>query len=78
MAKFMVAAKKGQPASNTSSPIFADVPQTYWDFGYIQTFYSLNITQGCGFNAAGQRLFCPDKNVTRTEMAVFLSRTTWP
>jgi hypothetical protein len=57
-----------------TTPTFADVPQGYWAYAYIEEFAQLGITTGCGTNDAGQRLFCPDRNVTRAEMAVFLDR----
>ena len=53
---------------------FADVPPTYWAYAFIEQFATLGITTGCGTNDAGQRLFCPDRNVSRAEMAVFIDR----
>ncbi len=57
-----------------SGQTFADVPLGYWAYAYIEQFASLGITTGCGTNAQGQKLFCPDRNVTRAEMAVFIDR----
>jgi hypothetical protein len=53
---------------------FADVPRDYWAYAFIEQFAQLGITTGCGTNTQGQRLYCPDRNVTRAEMAVFLDR----
>ena len=53
---------------------FADVPPDYWAYAFIEQFAQLGITTGCGTNDAGQRLFCPDRSVTRAEMAVFIDR----
>jgi hypothetical protein len=33
------------------------------------------VTTGCGTDAQGHRLFCPDRTVTRAEMAVFITRS---
>ena len=53
--------------SNTSS--FNDVPASHPFFKYIQKLKELGITTGCTTTT-----FCPDSNVTRGEMAVFLVR----
>jgi hypothetical protein len=50
--------------------LFADVPIDYWAASWIEQLVSENITSGCG---GGN--YCPDSNVTRAEMAVFLVRT---
>ncbi len=47
--------------------LFNDVPDSHWACGYIEEFANLNITSGCG---GGN--FCPEDNVTRAQMAVFL------
>ncbi len=59
--------------SPTATPItiFADVPSTYWAYSWINTVYRNGITGGCG-NAP--LIFCPERPVTRAEMAVFLER----
>ncbi|PKN93168.1 MAG: hypothetical protein CVU44_12125 [Chloroflexi bacterium HGW-Chloroflexi-6] len=46
---------------------FTDVPSTYWAWGFIERLYDAGITSGCGGGG-----FCPDANVTRGQMAVFL------
>jgi len=52
------------PASAT----FADVPTGHWAFRFIEALVSSGITAGCG---GGN--YCPDGNVTRAEMAVYLA-----
>jgi hypothetical protein len=47
---------------------FADVPPDYLYFRAIEALAGSGITSGCG---AGN--FCPDKNVTRGELAKFLA-----
>lgn len=53
----------------SSIPFFTDVPTTHWAFKYIQKMRELNITSGCSDNA-----YCPDEEVTRAQMAVFITR----
>jgi len=73
MAAFLLRAlKQGQLALAT--PTFADVPANHPQFGYIEALVQLGVTTGCGTNDAGQRLYCPDRGVTRAEMAVFIIR----
>jgi tRNA A-37 threonylcarbamoyl transferase component Bud32 len=50
---------------------FADVPidNKYWE--YIEALYAAKITGGCSTNPIS---FCPEKTVTRAEMAIFLLR----
>ena len=52
-----------------ASPFFGDVPETYWAFSFIETLYYNGITSGCG---GGD--YCPNRSVTRAEMAIFLLR----
>jgi hypothetical protein len=51
------------------TPYFTDVPVSGFGFQWIQKMYELGITAGC---APG--LFCPNDDVTRAQMAVFLIR----
>ena len=51
------------------SASFGDVPTGHWAFQFVEALKASGITTGC---AAG--VYCPDNNVTRAEMAVFLSR----
>jgi hypothetical protein len=73
MAAFLVRAK-GQTELTGSAPTFADVPTGYWAYGWIERFLALNVTTGCGTDEQGNRIYCPDRGVTRAEMAVFLIR----
>jgi hypothetical protein len=57
-----------------ATPTFADVPTDYWAYAQIEAFAQFGITTGCGLNELGQRIFCPDRGVTRAEMAAFIDR----
>lgn len=48
---------------------FADVPPSRGDYRFVETVLHTGITAGCGGTT-----FCPDQNVTRAQMAVFLLR----
>jgi alpha-tubulin suppressor-like RCC1 family protein len=50
---------------------FADVPITHSLWAYVDAFYASGITGGCGVSPL---IFCPENNVTRAAMAVFLLR----
>ncbi|MBI3174284.1 MAG: S-layer homology domain-containing protein [Chloroflexi bacterium] len=50
--------------------VFNDVSTSYWAAAWIEELNTRGISTGCGGGA-----FCPDNNVTREQMAVFLSRT---
>jgi hypothetical protein len=55
----------------TYSPVFYDVPYSYWANSFIEKLYNNNITGGCStfpFN------YCPSQAVTRAQMAVFILR----
>src|ERR1044071_6144398 len=53
------------------TPIFEDVPFSYWAHDWIDRLYNANITGGCGTNPL---VYCPDGTVTRAQMAIFLER----
>jgi len=57
------------PAPNTAT--FSDVPTTHPLFQYIEALAASGITAGC---VANPPQFCPDANMTRGQMAVFISR----
>jgi uncharacterized protein YkwD len=59
------------PLVETPSPIFGDVPDSYWAWNFIERLYEAGITGGCGTSPLR---FCPDDIVTRAQMAVFLLR----
>ncbi len=48
---------------------FDDVPANHWAVSWVEKFAADGITHGCGGNN-----FCPESNVDRTQMAVFLLR----
>ena len=55
------------PAPATAD--FGDVPTSHPFFQYIEALYKSGVTGGCG---GGN--YCPDSNVTRGQMAVFLAK----
>jgi hypothetical protein len=52
-----------------TTPYFNDVGPTDFGFAWIQEMAALGITNGCGNND-----FCPQDDVTRAEMAIFIIR----
>ncbi|MEP6715213.1 MAG: S-layer homology domain-containing protein, partial [Terriglobia bacterium] len=52
-----------------TTPYFTDVPSTDPNFKYVQKMRDLGITGGCSATT-----YCPDANVTRDQMAVFIVR----
>ena len=79
MAVFVLRAlhKDELPYTPTPSPsvvgIFADVPASNWMKPWIEEFYELGITTGCG-TSGDKLLYCPNRNVNRAEMATFVDR----
>ena len=51
--------------------VFADVPAGYWAAAWIEQLYSDGLTRGCDTDPLR---YCPQNNITRAEMAVFLVR----
>jgi len=73
MAVFLLRSKHGAayvPPQVGGTTGFADVPINHWAAAWIKQLAAEAITSGCG---SGN--YCPDNNVTRAEMAVFLVRT---
>jgi len=73
MAIFLLRAKHGSaytPPAVGASTGFADVPVSYWAAAWIKQLAAEGVTSGCGGG-----LYCPENNVTREQMAVFLSKT---
>lgn len=70
VATFVIRALLGDTFTFPAQPYFTDVPATHPFFSQIQKFRELGFTSGCGTGTT----FCPDVNVTRGEMAVFLTR----
>jgi peptidyl-Lys metalloendopeptidase len=59
-----------QPNQNyTAYKSFVDVPVTYWAYSFIERLYAAGITSGCGSGS-----YCPETEVSRGQMAVFLER----
>ncbi|WP_353569810.1 M6 family metalloprotease domain-containing protein [Candidatus Albibeggiatoa sp. nov. BB20] len=56
--------------SETTS--FTDVPTSYWAYPAIEYLFDMGLTTGCGDQTPPR--FCPDDEINRAEMAVFLSR----
>lgn len=52
---------------------FEDVDPDQWWAPYVERLAELGITRGCG-HGDGPSRYCPDKSVTRAQMAVFLQR----
>ncbi len=70
MAIFMVRAIEGGDNFTFSpTPYFTDVQTTDFGFKWIQKMKELGITAGCGTNT-----YCPNDNVTRAQMAIFIIR----
>ena len=61
----------GETYTIVKVPTFADVPDTYWAWGYIERLYNAGITSGCSVSPLN---YCPTTVVTRDQMAVFLLR----
>ena len=61
-----------QTAQNYSATIiafFADVPSDYWATPWIERVYRAGVIAACTTNPL---MFCPESNVSRADMAVFL------
>jgi len=71
MAVFLLRAKYGSAYSPpTATGVFGDVDMSHWAVRWIEQMAAEGITAGCG---GGN--YCPDAQVTRDQMAVFLVRT---
>ncbi len=73
MAVFLLKSKYGAdhvPPPPPPVPIFPDVPADAFAAAWIDELATLEITTGCG-----DGLYCPDRSVSRAEMAVFLLKT---
>jgi uncharacterized repeat protein (TIGR01451 family) len=56
----------------TATGIFTDVPPGYFAIDWVEDLYVRGITSGCNLTPLQ---YCPDRAVTRGEMAVFLLKT---
>jgi len=71
MAIFLLRAKHGSSYSPPDATgVFTDVPVGYWADEWIEQLAVEGITGGCGVG-----IYCPDADVTRAQMAVFLVKT---
>jgi hypothetical protein len=73
MAVFLLKAKDGAdhvPPPPPQDPIFPDVPADAFAAAWIDELATLGVTTGCGGG-----LYCPDRPVSRAEMAVLLLKT---
>ena len=61
----------GAHIGNPTPTTFGDVPASYWAWNYIERLYNANITGGC---ATAPLTYCPENQVTRAEMAIFLEK----
>jgi peptidyl-Asp metalloendopeptidase len=61
----------GYVPNTPGAPTFSDVPLSHPFVAYIEKMYSLGITSGC---ATGPLRYCPDAEVTRGQMSIFVER----
>ncbi|MBF0369868.1 MAG: DUF1566 domain-containing protein [Magnetococcales bacterium] len=72
MAIFLLRSKNGSsyvPSSATGT-VFDDVSADYWAGNFVEDLADQGITSGCDDSN-----FCPSREITRSEMAIFLLRT---
>jgi hypothetical protein len=81
MAVFITKALNEPPADTCTGTMFNDVNNTVMTDGfcrYIEKFSTLGITSGCQADnpatPGNEAMYCPYNNVTRAEMAVFLTK----
>ncbi len=70
MAVWTVRVLDGEDPQPVASTRFGDVAGSHPHAAFIERFAELGVTQGCRDGS----VFCPDRTVTRAEMAVFLTR----
>ena len=61
----------GPPYPPPSTPTFADVPPSFWAFGWIESLWTDGLTAGCASNPLA---YCPNSQHTRAEGSVFFLR----
>ncbi|MBI5297806.1 MAG: ExeM/NucH family extracellular endonuclease [Chloroflexi bacterium] len=61
----------GEVYTVSKTPIFEDVPFTHWANNFIERLYNFGVTGGCSTSPLN---YCPDGNITRAQMAVFILR----
>lgn len=71
MAIFIIRARYGasEAFDYPPTPYFTDVPASSFEFAWVQRLKEDNITSGCG-----PTTYCPNNNVLRQDMAVFIMR----
>ena len=70
MAVWIVRVLDGEEPSPISNYRFNDVDAGDWYAPHVERMYQLEVTTGCGDGSG----FCPDREVSRAQMAVFLTR----
>ena len=70
MAVWTIRVLDGEDPPATTQSRFDDVDPASYHAPFIERMAELHVTRGCGDPSR----FCPDRNVTRAEMAAFLSR----
>ena len=71
MAVWLVRALDGEEPRTDGTTDFADVNADEWWTPYVARLAELEITKGCGTKPAR---YCPEKSVTRSQMATFIKR----
>ena len=71
MAVWLVRILDGEDPGPASSSRFSDVDSAAWWAPFVERLADLGVTSGC---ATGPLRFCPGDNVTRAQMASFLTR----
>ena len=71
MAVWLVRALDGANPAQEATTRFGDVDNGLWWAAYTDRPADLGVTAGC---ALGPLRFCPDRAVTRAQMATFLAR----
>ena len=71
MAVWLVRALDGDDPPRSGASRFADVESWRWWAPHVERLADLGVTAGCG---TGPARYCPQRPVTRAEMATFLSR----
>ncbi|MBF0367885.1 MAG: S-layer homology domain-containing protein [Magnetococcales bacterium] len=72
MAIFLLRSQYGSSYSPTAATgtAFDDISSSYWAGNFVENLAELGITNGCDDSN-----FCPNREITRSEMAIFLLRT---
>lgn len=60
------------PIQIPETPTFEDVEIDKWYYKWVETLYKSGLTAGC---SETPKLFCPNNNVTREELAVFVVKS---